>query len=60
MTNDRRPLIAANWKMNKTNAEATAFCADFPARDLPPATTLSSARPIRRSARLSTRSPDRS
>jgi triosephosphate isomerase (TIM) len=22
---DRRPFVAANWKMNKTNAEATAF-----------------------------------
>ena len=29
MTGERRPLIAANWKMNKTNAEAAAFCSDF-------------------------------
>ena len=35
MTGERRPLIAANWKMNKTNAEAAAFCDDFTARDLP-------------------------
>ena len=25
MTADRRPLVAANWKMNKTNAEAREF-----------------------------------
>jgi triosephosphate isomerase len=25
----RRPLIAANWKMNKTIAEAESFCADL-------------------------------
>jgi triosephosphate isomerase len=36
MTADRRPLIAANWKMHKTNAEAAAFCADFTGRELPP------------------------
>jgi triosephosphate isomerase len=35
MTGDRRALIAANWKMNKTNAEAAAFCEDFLSRDLP-------------------------
>ncbi len=35
MTGERRPLIAANWKMNKTNAEAVAFCNDFRVRDLP-------------------------
>jgi triosephosphate isomerase len=35
MTGERRPVLAANWKMNKTNAEATAFCDDFTARDLP-------------------------
>ncbi len=40
MTADRRPVIAANWKMNKTNAEAAAFCADFTARELPPATDV--------------------
>jgi triosephosphate isomerase len=40
MTGDRRPVIAANWKMNKTNAEAAAFCADFTARELPPATDV--------------------
>jgi triosephosphate isomerase len=40
MTGDRRPLIAANWKMNKTNAEAAAFCASFTARELPPATDV--------------------
>jgi triosephosphate isomerase len=28
-------MIAANWKMNKTNAEAEEFCKDFSARDLP-------------------------
>jgi triosephosphate isomerase len=27
---ERRPLIAANWKMNKTLAEAEAFCAQLP------------------------------
>jgi triosephosphate isomerase len=37
MPSDRRPLLAANWKMNKTNAEAAAFCRDFAERDLPPA-----------------------
>jgi triosephosphate isomerase (TIM) len=26
---ERTPLIAANWKMNKTVAEAEAFCGDF-------------------------------
>jgi triosephosphate isomerase len=31
------PFVAANWKMNKTNAEAEAFCRDFAARDLPAA-----------------------
>ena len=35
MTAERRPVIAANWKMNKTNADAAAFCNDFKARDLP-------------------------
>jgi len=35
MTSERRPLIAANWKMNKTNAEAEEFCKKFTARDLP-------------------------
>jgi triosephosphate isomerase len=29
MTADRRPLVAANWKMNKTNAEADAFMREF-------------------------------
>ena len=27
MTAERRPLVAANWKMNKTNAEAGDHCA---------------------------------
>jgi triosephosphate isomerase (TIM) len=40
MTSDRRPLVAANWKMNKTNTEAAAFCADFTGRKLPPATDV--------------------
>jgi triosephosphate isomerase (TIM) len=40
MTSDRRPLVAANWKMNKTNADAAAFCADFTGRELPPATDV--------------------
>ena len=40
MPADRRPLIAANWKMNKTNAEAAAFCADFTAREQAPATDV--------------------
>ena len=31
----RRPLVAANWKMNKTNAEAAAYCRDLTAGDLP-------------------------
>ncbi len=31
----RRPLIAGNWKMNKTAAEARAFIADLRARTLP-------------------------
>jgi triosephosphate isomerase len=35
MTETRRAFVAANWKMNKTNAEAAAFCDDFLARDLP-------------------------
>ena len=35
MTGERRQLIAANWKMHKTNAEAAAFCKDFKAHDLP-------------------------
>jgi triosephosphate isomerase (TIM) len=26
MTSERRPLLAANWKMHKTNADAKAFC----------------------------------
>jgi len=29
MTADRRPLVAANWKMNKTNAEARRFMQEF-------------------------------
>src|SRR5689334_14441988 len=29
MADRRRPLIAGNWKMNKTNAEAAAFLDDF-------------------------------
>jgi triosephosphate isomerase len=29
MTADRRPLVAANWKMNKTNAEAEEFVREF-------------------------------
>jgi triosephosphate isomerase len=29
MTADRRPLIAANWKMNKTNMEAQEFLREF-------------------------------
>jgi triosephosphate isomerase (TIM) len=29
MTADRRPLVAANWKMNKTNAEAEQFMREF-------------------------------
>jgi triosephosphate isomerase len=29
MTAERRPLIAGNWKMNKTNAEAAAFLDEF-------------------------------
>ena len=29
MTDERRPLVAANWKMNKTNAEAEAFVSQF-------------------------------
>jgi triosephosphate isomerase (TIM) len=29
MTVDRRPLVAANWKMNKTNAEAEEFMREF-------------------------------
>jgi triosephosphate isomerase len=29
MTVDRRPLVAANWKMNKTNAEAQEFMREF-------------------------------
>jgi triosephosphate isomerase len=35
MTADRRPLLAANWKMNKTNAEAASYCDDLLARPLP-------------------------
>jgi triosephosphate isomerase (TIM) len=35
MAADRRPLIAANWKMNKTNAEAAAYCDNLVARALP-------------------------
>ncbi len=31
MAEGRRPLIAANWKMNKTVAEAREFCAALPA-----------------------------
>jgi triosephosphate isomerase len=30
----RLPLVAANWKMHMTNAEAAAFCDDFFRRDL--------------------------
>jgi triosephosphate isomerase len=50
---DRTPLIAANWKMNKTVAETREFCSRFvdelgAARDVdvvvcPPATALSAA-----------------
>jgi triosephosphate isomerase len=29
MTDERRPLVAANWKMNKTKAEAEAFVSQF-------------------------------
>jgi triosephosphate isomerase len=29
MTDERRPLVAANWKMNKTNAEAEAFVSQY-------------------------------
>ena len=29
MTPDRRPVIAGNWKMHKTRAEAGAFCDDL-------------------------------
>ncbi|MGH2979284.1 MAG: triose-phosphate isomerase, partial [Solirubrobacterales bacterium] len=29
MSADRRPLVAANWKMNKTNAEADEFMREF-------------------------------
>jgi triosephosphate isomerase (TIM) len=29
MTADRRPFVAANWKMNKTNAEAREFMQSF-------------------------------
>jgi triosephosphate isomerase (TIM) len=29
MSNERRPLIAGNWKMNKTNAEAAEFLDEF-------------------------------
>jgi triosephosphate isomerase len=29
MSRDRHPLIAGNWKMNKTNAEAAAFLDEF-------------------------------
>jgi triosephosphate isomerase (TIM) len=29
MTDSRRPLLAANWKMHKTNAEAAAFVSAF-------------------------------
>ena len=35
MTSKRRPLIAANWKMNKTNAEAAEFCETLLASDVP-------------------------
>lgn len=31
----RTPIIAANWKMNKTKGEAAAFARDFLARDIP-------------------------
>ena len=32
---DRRPVIAANWKMHKGPAEAAAYCADLRNRELP-------------------------
>ena len=35
MSADRRALVAANWKMNKTNAEAVSYCDDLLARELP-------------------------
>jgi len=35
MSKPRKPLIAGNWKMHKTIAEARAFIADVCARDLP-------------------------
>ncbi|MGE5484338.1 MAG: triose-phosphate isomerase [Ignavibacteriales bacterium] len=31
----RTPVIAANWKMNKTRGEAAAFAREFLARDIP-------------------------
>jgi triosephosphate isomerase len=40
MASERRPLVAANWKMSKTKAEAAAFCADFSERELPPTTDV--------------------
>jgi triosephosphate isomerase len=36
MTDERRPLVAANWKMNKTNAEAEAFVSKFLEVESPP------------------------
>ena len=35
MSNARKPLIAGNWKMNKTIAQTRAFFEDFCARELP-------------------------
>ena len=40
MTSKRRPLVAANWKMNKTNAEAAEFCEALRAGDLPSGTDV--------------------
>ncbi len=40
MTSERRPLVAANWKMNKTNAEAAEFCEALRAGDLPSGTDI--------------------
>jgi triosephosphate isomerase (TIM) len=36
MTDERRPLVAANWKMNMTNAEAEAFVSKFLETESPP------------------------
>jgi triosephosphate isomerase (TIM) len=35
MSDERKPLIAGNWKMHKTTAETRAFVAELLARDLP-------------------------